>query len=409
MSTADAHRREGFIPRRHGSDPDARRRHSAFLWLIRGDAEPTAERWRDLGEALMHGDPLADELVEWMHAAGMRRAMPMFEHALADGIAAVPDPPPPLRAFFECCESVPAWVEPTLVAEGQRLFQRMGRAADFALRDLALMGGYQASAFNKTLVLTGALAGGNARRVAETMQWVADCTWVGGLERGAAGYKSTLHVRLMHAMVRRRVAKLPGFHVEDLGLPVNQTDMAATYLAFCVVLMIGARVLGMPITAAESRAEMHLWKYIAWLMGVDERWLVDDENEGRILLYHTLLAQTAPDETSRQLGRVLMEDCFREPWPVLGPLRARLESAMHLSVTRLFVGAEGMRALGLPRGVLPWYPIVSAPFTFGWHLAHRLIPGGLARAERVGRAAQDEIKRMRFGSVPAGLGTIPAD
>ncbi len=402
-------RTDGFIPRRHGSDPDARDRHSALLWLIRGDPEPTPERWSDLGEALMHGDPPADELVEWMQAAGMRKAMAMFERALRDGIVAVPDAPPALRAFFDRCESVPEWVNPALVEQGQRLFQRMGRAADFALRDLALMGGYQASAFNKTLVLTGALAGGNARRVAETMQWVADCTEVGGLDRGAAGYRSTLHVRLMHAMVRRRIAKHPEFSVEELGLPVNQTDMVATYLAFCVVLLIGVRVLGMPITGAEAHAEMHLWKYIAWRMGVDERWLVDDENEGRTLLYQTLLAQTAPDETSRQLGRVLMEDCFREPWPFLRPLRLRLESAMHLSVTRLFVGGDGMRALGLPAGVLPWYPIVSAPFTLAWHIAHRLMPGGVARAERIGRAAQEEITRMRFGSVAPGLGSIPVE
>src|SRR5205814_1425321 len=115
----------------------------------------------------MQGDPPADRLLEWMQAVGMRQAMPLFKRASAEGIAAIADAPAPLREFFAGCETVPAWLEPALVEEGQRLFQRMGRTADFALRDVALMGGYQASAFNKTLILTGALAGGNARRVAE--------------------------------------------------------------------------------------------------------------------------------------------------------------------------------------------------------------------------------------------------
>lgn len=395
-----------MIPARHGIDVETGRRMGRMLRLmIRGNPEPTPERWRDLGEGLMHGDPLADRLVDWMHAHGMRAAMPLFERASQDGIAAVPDAPAPLREFFEAVERVPGWVRPELVEQGQRLFQRMGRTADFALRDGALMGGYQASAFNKTLILTGALNGGNARRVAETMQWVGDCTLVGGLERGAVGYRSTLHVRLMHAMVRRSVSRRPDWNAAELGLPINQTDMAATYLGFSVVLLVIVRAMGVPVTPAEGRAEMHMWKYIVWLMGVDERWLVDTEHDGRVLLYQMLLAQTPPDETSVQLGRALMADCLREPWPTR--LRVRFESARHLSVTRLMVGARGMRALGLPSGVIPWYPLLSAPFTFLFHVACRLVPGGLLRAQRYGRRVQEHLTQMRFGSVQKGLGKLP--
>jgi hypothetical protein len=396
------------IPRRHGIDLAAGRRTARMVRLVvRGDPEPSAARWRALGEGLMQGYPPADRLLEWMHGHGMREAMALFGRASREGVAALPGAPQPLREFFAHCEQPPAWLQPELVGEGQRLFQRMGRTADFALRDVALMGGYQASAFNKTLILTGALAGGNARRVAETMQWVADCTLVGGMERGAPGWVSTLHVRLMHAMVRRRIGRRPDWDAGELGLPINQTDMAATYFGFSVVLLLVVRAMGVPVTAAEGRAEMHMWKYICWLMGVDERWLTDDENEGRTLLYQMLLAQTPPDETSRQLGRALMQDCLREPWPT--KLRARFEHHRHLSVTRLFVGARGMRALGLPRLVVPWYPLLSAPFTFCWHLIHRLVPGGPERAQRIGRAVQEQLTRMRFGSVPGGVGKLPLD
>lgn len=397
-----------FIPKRHGCDVAAGRRTGRMLRLVTpGNPEPSPQRWRELGEALMHGDPPADHLLEWMHATGMRAAMPLFQQASQDGIASVADAPRPLREFFARVERVPDWVRPDLVEDGQRLFQRMGRTADFALRDGALMGGYQASAFNKTLILTGALSGGNARRVAETMQWVADCTAVGGMQRGAPGYKATLHVRLMHAMVRRRVSRLPDWDAGELGLPINQTDMAATYLGFCVVLLIIVRAMGMPITRRESLAEMHMWKYICWLMGVDERWLVDTEKDGRILLYQMLLAQTPPDETSAQLGRALMADCLREPWPT--KLRVRFESARHLSVTRLLVGARGMKALGLPSGVVPWYPLLSAPFTFLFHLACRLVPGGQRRAQAYGRRVQEHLTQMRFGSVQRGVGPLPIE
>ncbi|MGQ0621783.1 MAG: oxygenase MpaB family protein [Panacagrimonas sp.] len=400
----------GFIPRRHGIDLESGRRTGRLLkWFIRGDAEPTPERWKALGEGLMLGDPLADRLLDWMHESGMRESMPLFQRALASGIASVPETPAgagvptPLHAFFTHCERRPAWVDGGKLAEGARAFQRMGMTSHYVLRDAALMGGYQASAFNKTLILTGALKGGTPRRVAETMKWVVGATDTNGLEPGAEGFRATLHVRLIHAMIRRRVAGLPEWPLEALGLPINQTDMAATWLGFSALLLIGVRAMGVPMTSREAHAVMHLWKYTCWLMGVDESWLTDDEMEGRRLLYHMLIAQTPPDETSAQLGRSLMDETLSVPYPRWQKLRARFERARHLSVTRFFTGRAGMEALGLPPNTLPWYPLLSAPFTFAWHVAHRVIPGGQARAQRIGRKAHEDLVRLHFAGGREGV------
>lgn len=390
----------GFIPHRHGIDTAAGRHTGRRLrWLLRGDAEPTPQRWKALGEGLMQGDPLADRLLDWMHEAGMRSAMPRFQRALDAGLASVPDAPPPLQAFFAHCERPPPWLDADKLAEGVRVFQRLGMTSHYVLRDLALMGGYQASAFNKTLVLTGALSGGTPRRVAETMKWVVSATATDGLKVGADGFRATLHVRLIHAMIRRRVAGLREWSVAALGLPINQTDMAATWLGFSALLLIGVRAMGVPVTRREAHAVMHLWKAISGLMGVDECWLTDDEMEGRRLLYHMVLAQTPPDASSAQLGRALMDQSLAVPYPWLRPLRARFEQARHLSVTRYFTGRAGMEALGLPPGTLPWYPLLSAPFTCSWHLLHRVIPGGPARAQRIGRKAAEDVVRLHFSGV----------
>jgi hypothetical protein len=386
-----------FIPRRHGIDVEAGRRTGrALAWMIRGDKAPTAQRWKALGEGLIQGDPVADRLLDWMHEAGMRQAMPMFQRALDGGIAGLPGAPAALRSFFEHCERRPAWVDARKLDEGARCFQRMGMTAHYVLRDVALMGGYQASAFNKTLVLTGALQGGTPRRVAETMKWVVAVTGIGALEPGGEGFRTTLQVRLIHAMIRRRLMHLPEWNTEELGLPINQTDMAATWLGFSALLLIGVRAMGLPLSAREGHAVMHLWKAICWLMGVDESWLTDDEMEGRRLLYHMLLAQTPPDCSSAQLGRALMDETLAVPYPWPRRLRARFEQQRHLSVTRFFTGREGMRALGLPANLLPWYPLLSAPFTFAWHTAHRLLPGGTERARRIGRAAHEDLVRLHF-------------
>lgn len=386
------------IPTRHGADlVEGRRMAKSVGVMIRGNAEPTPQEWQELGEALNHGDEAADRMVDWMYAAGMQTAHPLFERALNQGIASIPDAPAALREFFAVCERRPEWLDEKLLQQGAEVFQQAGMSSYYVLRDLALMGGYQAAGFNKTLILTGALQGRASRRVAETMKWTNDVTAVGGMERFADGFKSTVHVRLVHAMIRRRVRGLPAWDAEAWGVPVNQADMAATYLGFSVVLLIGLRVMGMPISAEEGRAVMHLWCYTCWLMGVDEKWIRHSEQGGRKLLFQLLLTQLPPDESSRQLGHALMQETLQLPYKHLRKLRVRFERARHISVTRLFVGARGMQALGLPRFVLPWYPLISAPFTFLWHGIHKLIPGGRARMIRVGRKEQLDILQLHFG------------
>ena len=60
-------------------------------------------------------------------------------------------------------------------------------------------------------------------------------------ERFGQGFKTTLMVRMVHAMVRRNLPEREEWSNEEWGLPVNQTDMLATYLAFGPIMMTGMR------------------------------------------------------------------------------------------------------------------------------------------------------------------------
>lgn len=384
------------IPRRHGADPrEARRIAAPLRWLIRGNPEPSAGQWQAIGESWNQGDAAMDHLVDWMAAEGLGKTKPLFDLALEQGVS--PDSPAPLRRFFAEVEARPAWVNPRLLAEGARACGISGLTGMHVLRDFGLMAGYQASAINRTLVLTGSLQKGAQRRVAETSKWWVDATRPGGMERGAPGWRSTLQVRLIHAMVRRHLQRHPEWDAAQLGLPVNQGDMHGTWLAFSVIFLFGQRLLGVPLSAGEGRATMHLWKYIGWLMGLDERWLSDSEQAGRIALYQHALAQAPPDESSRQLGRPLMDEPLQRKYRRLGWLQGRWNRALHLSIERAFLGRRGMRALGLPENVLPWYPLLTFAPRLGWHLAHRLLPGGRERLIERGLREQQEYLQVLFG------------
>ena len=277
----------------------------------------------------------------------------------------------------------PAWVDWQRLERGAQACALSGQTGMRVLRDFGLMAGYQASGINQTLVKTGALERGATRRVAETTKWWMDCTTVGGLKPSSEGFKTTLKVRLIHAIIRQRLLKQADWNTAQWGVPINQLDMQATYLAFSVSFLLGQKIMGTLISRQESEDVMHLWRYIGWLMGVDESLLCTTEQQGRIALYQNVISQATADDSTRQLGRALMDEPLGRHYPNMHFLRGRWEKQVHLSIIRLFVGWRGMKDLGLPTWTLPWYPILFAPVNALWCAANRLMPNGRDRRAHV--------------------------
>lgn len=373
---------------------------STPLWmrlLLGRELAPTRAEYERTVDALWDGDTAMDALVDWMYAFGPRESRALFEQALNHGIDTVENCPAPLQAFFATLDHPPASLDWTLLEEGVRFIHGTGMTAGYVLRDLALMGGYLLSGFNQSLVMTGALNKGASRRVAETGKWWMDCTEPGGLRRFGEGFKTTLHVRLVHSLVRRNLAARPEWDSATWGLPLSQIDMVATYLGFSVVMLGGLRKLGIPVTAREAKAVMHLWGYACWLMGVDKQWLVASEAEGVVLLNHTFMTQSRPDQTSRELAEALAKEPWDRRYPTLEGLRRRLAYHQHLSMSRFFLGAEKMAQLGLPPEITPWFPLLTAAPRFLSYTGRRWVPTLRTALERQGRQAQRETLAAMFG------------
>lgn len=395
---------EGEIPRRARHYLNRSPNVPVWMRLALGrDPKPSPAEWERMVAALLQGDPAMDRTVEWMFAHGAREGRELFYQALTHGIDSVPDAPAPLRAFFAEVERVPDWVDWELLEEGVRFHHRIGLAGPYILRDLALMGGYLLSGFNQALVLTGALNKGAAQRIAETGKWWMDCTESNGMRPHGPGWRSSVEVRLVHAMVRRHLPSRPEWDIAEHGLPVNQIDMVATYLAFGPIMLMGVRALGIPVTRRDSRAVMHLWKYVAWLMGVQEEWLCDDERQGLVRLYHTFVTQSPPDWTSAELGRALAEEPLSRsiPWlkkfPAIHDWRLKLQYQLHLSTSSLFLNKKQRRQLGLPEKIYPWFPLLTAAPRFVWYTSQSLFPGPRARLEKLGRYLQVRAMREMYG------------
>jgi len=373
-----------------------------------------------IGRAMYERDEVGARLAEAMRSrAGDpgRVTMDQFRRALDRGIAAVDDPPPALSDFFAEAEAEPAWLDRDLVEQGGRFFRRLGQNASDVLLQLSLIGGYRFGGPTDLLVETGGLTGDQTlRRLAETQKWGSSLSDPGSLlpprdgRPGGEGWRLSVHVRLMHAMVNH--AFEARWDSEQWGLPINMADQASTLGLFDGVLLLGARGLGVPVGRRESKALMHLWKYVGFLMGVAPEFLVDDERARHRINYHVLLAQGGLTDAGPRLSQAVVEAQASRRyagWPAaLQPLRARYERERLLSMLTVFMGPMSMHELGLPTR-LPWAFAYIVPLNV---LRYRVLGAtgwGRRRLESWGERRAQEILDSYFLDGAEGVGELSSD
>lgn len=378
----------------------------AVRMLAGRDLEPTPAQYLRFREFAQHGDPPADALVAALAELPREARHAMLDRALRHGVDAVEDAPEALVAFCRRLESTPYWVDPDLLRAGARAIGRIGALAQFPLADVSLMGGYLARRAVKPLVATGELSAQAPRRLAETTAWFDAVTTPGALAVGADGYRAAAHVRIVHAYVRAAMHRRADWDYEQWDAPVNQTQTVGTLLLFSVVFTTGARVLGVRYSAAERRAIHHLWRYVGWLLGIDDELLPADEADAWRLLHLQAAEEFDADDDSRTLGQALA-DAYPggAPVPVNWPgasLAARAWAQTHLGLARLVLGRDNCRELGLPPARLGQAAVLTFGATnFAAETLRRRLPGATALQTRVGLATRHRYTRLLTGRMQA--------
>ncbi|MET8147130.1 oxygenase MpaB family protein [Actinoplanes sp. NPDC049668] len=373
------------VPTRFAADKQWSEKAARPLRILAGrGAQPSEDEIAALRAGLIRRDEPAAALVNAV------RETPGFtirdlHRALAAGPTA-DAAPEPIRAFFDVVTSRPAWVDDRLLARGAVACRAFGMDAGLVLAYGSLLGGYRTAAALEPLVRTGRLTGGETlRRIKETSIWWRAVTAPGGLAVDGEGFRLSIHVRVMHALVNARLEADPTWDFSERGVPINQYDQASTLGVFSTSFLMHLRLLGVRVSCKDAAAVMHLWSYAGWLMGVDDAWLPHTERAGRRLLYHFLSNDPPPDANTLALAKSLIQMTDEV---VEGRWRRTYERERALSVSTWLLGRAAMRDLGLPYR-FPWYGLTRVAANLVVSQGVGRVPGGrkvlLARSQRQAR------------------------
>ncbi|MEU4518312.1 oxygenase MpaB family protein [Amycolatopsis sp. NPDC024027] len=357
---------------------------------IRGDERQVA-RLREFAQVQ---DRLADDVVAWMAQQPKGQGRALFEEALTNRAEATG----PLKDFFDQVDAKPYWVDDERLERGAKAITRAGLLGLFPLGDMSLMGGYLASRATKSLVGTGEIEYQAIRRLVETAAWWIDVTTPGALEDGQKGYASALRIRLVHAHVRAAMNRRDDWDYAAWDRPVNQVQTAGTLLLFSLVYVFGTQLLGLRYSARERGDILHLWRYIGWLMGVDDELLPASEEDAWRLLWLLAATEFIPDDDSKRLAKALIEAnaAVGEGRGAIGKVLSHVSVAVHSSISRLVLGKTNADFLGLPNDPVAQAAIVAvAGVNFAAETVRRFIPGATALQERIGQAGRrGYVKRL---------------
>jgi hypothetical protein len=379
---------------------------SRYLRAEQASAEfgPLAQTY---AASLMRSDPSADALIEALQRTHPGAWWSLVLTALNNGIASADDVPPELHAFIVALPPEPTASEWERIEQGGAAVARTRFSAGRALHCAALMVDYWSSAFSKPLEMTGQLLQRTAQRLLQTGAWWIQVHEPGGLLRERDGFKTTLHVRLIHASVRRMALASGAWDTAAWGVPINQGDLLFQVVGFSWLFLRSLERMGYRMSYDEKAAYYTFWRYLAALMGI-ERELLPLINEVECARFWELwlLTNPGPDDGSAELADASLRALTR--MISNGTLGRRVQFPILCGTSRWLLGKEICDGLKIPRTI--WSHVL--PLTYRPVLQFSELISKLRKKDRsrvaVRSIAQLASRNAAAGVLPKGSGVVAA-
>ncbi len=219
-------------------------------------------------ESVLVGDPLADKAMQQLQEFDQEKASRLINSCMEQDDRGMKDAPSGLIELFQALDNPPFRFCPDRALPGCRAFHKYSDMFFVGLVLNSLVTGLT-EGLSKSFHITGRTAG-NLRRVKQNTRHVVEITLPGGLDREGEGWKLSVRIRLIHAKLRILLMSSNDWDVVAEGVPIHMGHLALATTGFSAINLQAARMLGVPLAKEESEGFMHIWHYVAWLMGLPE-------------------------------------------------------------------------------------------------------------------------------------------
>ena len=303
------------------------------------------------------GDPLADAIMEELAPLGQRQSGRFIQAGMDGDEDALSDAPPLLREFFHNQETPPDWVNEVDFSPGIRMFHRNSRLVLGAFVGGTLVEGFTTN-IAKSFFITGKVRDQGVRRLKQNNRHMVEIFIPGGLDREGDGWKLSVRIRFIHAMVRRLLNNSEDWDSQAWGVPLSAAHTGFAITAFSARLLMHMKKLGARFNEEERASFMQIWRYSGHLMGIPDSILYSNE-EDALELYKIGIACEPP----HGLESIVMANALINSAPLVAGISdpsARQSLAGYVfRVSRALIGASTANALKYPRyptiGVLWWF------------------------------------------------------
>lgn len=243
-----------------------------------------------------------------------------------------------INEFIEKKPEIPQWLDPDRLEKASRFYLEYASEIMMLLGAVSLPTCYAASPGNKVLYLSEKIRKKPGKRLLETASFIILISEPGAFDMSGPGYKAVQQIRLIHALVRFHLLKSEEWNA-NWRKPANEEDMAGTNLAFSFVVLKALLRTGFKIPEDKLNAYLHLWKWVGYLMKIDERLLTDRMEDAAELDRWIRKRNFKKSREGELLARALI-DHYREALPQ--GLNKLVESQI-----RYFIGNELSDIIGL--------------------------------------------------------------
>lgn len=227
------------------------------------------------------GDSLADKTVKDLFESGFNPLSNEVYNELVFNNQTIPEEfPESLKNYFNNIKAYQ--IDEKLASKGTEFYVEHASAIMLCLGMLSLPYCYAAAEGAKVLSFSKRIYEQPEKRLTETAEFVFDVCSPEAFTLQGKGFISIAKVRLMHAAIRYHLLNSSKWS-DELGIPINQEDMAGTNLSFSLIAIRGLRKLGYNISAAQSQNYIRYWNMIGEMLGVKAEWLPESNQNALIL------------------------------------------------------------------------------------------------------------------------------